>query len=283
MSVNLSNAAVTQFEAEVKHAYQSAGGALRNTVRVRDIGGAKTATFNKMGAGLASARGAVHTPIPLMNVSHTPVSITTANYTASELTDIFSNNQIMFDEKEELVQTIAGALKRREDQLIIDALVASSTTLTVAKNISGANANMTIDAIRESAKLLDGQNVPKEDRTLLMHASGLHALLGDNQATSADFMNVQALIKGDLNTFYGFNIISLGDYDEGGLPVDGIPDRTNFAYHKQAMALALNMDVKVTVDWSEAYGAWRTTGYLSANAGAIDALGIVDITTQDNL
>lgn len=282
MSIQLPNAAAIQFEAEVKHAFQGMGGDLENTVRVKSLVNAKTHTFNVMGKGLAAERGALHTEIPLMNVSHTPVTVTTKNYTAAEMTDIFSNEQTPVDERLELAQTIAQALKRRQDQLIIDALEASGTAIDIAKNVSGANANLTVDAIRAAARELDDNNVPDGDRTLVVSPSALHALLGNTEATSSDFMNVKALTTGDLDTFYGFKIIKIGKREEGGLPLSGT-ERTLFAYHKSAVGLAVNMEPKVTVNWDDPRGAWRTTGYLSANAVAIDNEGIGKITVDEAL
>lgn len=280
MSIQLPNLVATQFEAEVHHEYQSGGSMLRNTVRLKNVQNAKTHTFNVMGAGEAQERTAIQTPIPLMNVTHQPVTVTMKNYTASELTDIFTNEQVPVDERMELAKTIANAFSRREDQLIIDALNAASATNTVANNISGSADNLTLAAIREAAKLLDDDNVPDSERTIIVSPSGLHHLLEDTEVTSADFNNVKALVAGDLDTFYGFKFIKIGSRPEGGLPLSGT-DRTCFAYHKSAVGLGLNMAPKIMIDWDQQFGAWRVTGFLSANAVVIDETGMVDIATSE--
>ena len=279
MSIAMQDVLAKQFSAEVKHKFQEKG-VLRDTVRIRNIKGAKSVQFNLMGRGVAAERGAIQTPIPLMNVSHAPVVATVKDFTASELTDVFLSNQVNFDERAELVDTIANALGRRLDQVIIDALVAANLSKTVAKDISGSEDNLTIAAIRAAAEQLDNDGVPDGDRTLVISPSGLHYLLKDNQASSADFNSVRALVRGDLNTFYGFNIKKIGSREEGGLPL-ATNDRTNFAYHREAIGLALNMDVSVRIDFDEQYGAHRVTGYLSAGAAVVDALGAVKITTSE--
>lgn len=279
MSVELSNVLATQFVQEVKHKFQSSG-TLRDTVRMRDALGAKTVQFNLMGRGKAAERGAIHTPIPVMNVSHDPITVSVKDYTASELTDLFKGNQVQFDEKAELVSTITSAMGRRLDQIIIDALDGASLAKSIAKNVSGADANLTISAIRKAAELLDNDGVPDSERTLVITPSGLHKLLEDNQASSADFNSVKALVKGDLDSFYGFNIRKIGTRDEGGLPLSG-SDRTCFAYHRSAIGLAMNTDVNVRIDWDEQFGAHRVTGFLSAGAGVIDATGAVQIATSE--
>lgn len=279
MSIHLPSVGQTQFVSEVKHKFQEMG-KLRNSVRYRDAKGVKTVQFAVMGRGIAAERNSIQTPIPVMNVEQTPVTVSVKNYTASELTDIFFNNQAGFDERSELVETIANALGRRLDQLVIESLAGASLTKAVAKNVSGANANMTLAALRKTAELMDKDGVPDAERTLVLNPSGLHALLAAAEVGSADYNNVKALVRGDLDTFYGFNIIKIGDRDEGGLPKSGT-DRSNFAYHKSAIGLAVNMDVDVRIDWDEQYGAHRVTGFLSAGAGIIDAAGAVKITTQE--
>lgn len=281
MSINLSDVLATQFSAEIKHRFDSQG-VLRQTVRQRDASGAKSVQFNLMGRGMAAERTGYQTPIPVMNVTYTPVTISVSNYTASELTDIFLGNQVKFDERAELVETISGALGRRIDQLIINSMAGATLPKTVADDVSGETANLTVAAIRSAAELMDADGVPDGDRFLAVHPSGLHSLLSDSQATSVDFNNVKALVRGDLDTFYGFQIRKIGNRDEGGLPLDTQTRvRTNFAYHRQAIGLAVNLDVNVRIDWDEQYGAHRVTGFLSAGAGVIDDLGVVSIATSE--
>lgn len=281
MSINLSDVLATQFSAEIKHRFDSQG-VLRQTVRQRDASGAKSVQFNLMGRGMAAERTGYQTPIPVMNVTYTPVTISVSNYTASELTDIFLGNQVKFDERAELVETISGALGRRIDQLIINSMAGATLPKTVADDVSGETANLTVAAIRSAAELMDADGVPDGDRFLAVHPSGLHSLLSDSQATSVDFNNVKALVRGDLDTFYGFQIRKIGNRDEGGLPLDiATHVRTNFAYHRQAIGLAVNLDVNVRIDWDEQYGAHRVTGFLSAGAGVIDDLGVVSIATSE--
>lgn len=279
MSVNLTNVQATQFAAEVKHKFQEKG-SLRETVRQREARGAKTVQFNLMGRGQAAERTTIHTEIPVMGISHTPVTVDVKNYTAAELTDIFLNNQVPFDERLELIDTISGALSRRLDQVIIDAMGGFSATKTVANDVSGVVSDMTVDAIRAAAKFLDEDGVPDGDRTLVISPSGLHSLLESTEASSIDFNNVKALVRGDLDTFYGFQIKKIGTREEGGLPLL-TGTRTSFAYHKSAIGLAVNMEPNIRVDWDEQYGAHRVTGFLSAGAGVIDGAGLVDITTAE--
>lgn len=281
MSLELSDHAVTLFEAEVHHTFQPMVQDFRQFVRVKNCQGAKTVQFPVIGKGLATERTNFHTPLPVMNLTHTPVTVSVKNFTASELTDIFLNAQVNFDERQELVKSITMALQRRLLQLVIDALVAPTITKTVAKNFSGANDNLNLPMVSRSANLLDNDGVDKEGRTFLCHTNGIHHFARETQVSSADYNTMQVLMKGGVDNFYGFKFLPVPNMDEGGLPI-ATNDRTNFAFHKNAVGLAINMEPKVTIDWSADYGAHRVTGYLSANAVVIDQTGVVEITTDES-
>jgi hypothetical protein len=77
------------------------------------------------------------------------------------------------------------------DQLVIDALNASATTLTVATTIGGAGTNMNIEKLIEAKKLLDANNVPSEGRCMIIHANNLAGMLGETEITSSRLCNCQ--------------------------------------------------------------------------------------------
>ena len=137
-----------------------------------------------------------------------------SDYIAAEYSDIFHQSHVNFDERRELVQVVSKAIARRMDQLCIDALNAASSPSTVATSVGGSASNMNIDKLRAAAKALNDNNVPAEGRHLLMHSSQLDALLGETETTSSDFATVKALVRGEINQFMGFNIITMGDRDE---------------------------------------------------------------------
>jgi hypothetical protein len=282
MTIQIGNSAVTGFEPLVHQVYQEMGGKLRSCVRVKNVKGEKTHKFPVMGKGTAELRGAMHSDVTPMNLTHAPVSVSVSEYVAADYTDIFKSNQVNFDEKLEVAKSIAMALTRREDQIILNALDAASSSLTVADTISGSADNLTLAALRESARLLDGQGVPSGDRVIVVHPDGLHHLLADTTVTSDDFNTVKALVNGDLDTFYGFKFVKIADMAEGGLPVPSSNHRTNYAWHKSAMGLVVNMEPKIEINYIPEKLAWLITGTLAAGAVAIDATGIVEITNDES-
>jgi hypothetical protein len=280
MSNTLSAAAIASFDAEVKHAYQGAG-KLRPTVRLRTGIVGSTHRFPNMGKGTATVR-VPQTDVVPMNIAHTNQTATLEDWNAPEYTDIFQQAKVNFDEQSELAKTIAGAIGRREDQLILDALDAASTTLTVSDDIGGTNTGMNTAKLRRAKKLLDDQGVEsgKGTRSFVISAEGLEQLLGTTEATSSDFAMVKSLVDGEISYWLGFDFTMIETRSEGGLPKVSTA-RTSYAYAKSAIGLAVGIDFRTEVNYIPHKTSWLANGLFSAGSVAIDALGIVEVATVE--
>ncbi|HEY7804094.1 MAG TPA: phage capsid protein [Orrella sp.] len=279
MAVQISNAFVTLFDSEVKQAYQGQR-LLAGITRERTGVEGSTVKFPKIGKGSATIR-VPQTDVTPLNVSYSQVTATMEDYIAAEYSDIFNQQKVNFNERQELVQVVSGAIARRMDQIVLDALAASSTSNTVGNDIGGTDSNLNIEKLREAKKLLDANNVPMEGRSILIHANSLSSLLGETEVTSADFNTVRALVTGDINTFMGFRFVTFGDRDEGGLPIDGSSDRTLYAFHRDALGLGIGMNQTSRVDYIAEKTSFLVASMFSAGAVAIDDEGIVKITCRE--
>jgi len=279
MAQQLSTAFVTLFDAEVKQAYQGTA-VLRPAIRVRSGVEGSSYKFPKIGKGVAQVR-IPQTDVTPLNVSYGQVTATLSDYIAAEYSDIFSQAKVNFDERSELVKVVASAVGRRQDQLILDALVAASTSNTVASSVGGANTNMNLDKLLAAKKALDAKNVPMDNRHIIIHANNLAGMLGETKVTSSDFNTVKALVNGELNTFLGFTFHVLGDRDEGGLPLSS-GDRKVYAFHRDAIGMAEGIAPKTEINYIPEKTSWLVTSLFSAGAVAIDAEGIVEITCDEN-
>jgi len=280
MSVSLSNAFVTLFDAEVKQAYQGKA-QLVGAVRARRGVEGSTVKFPKVGRGVATPRIA-QTDVTPLNVGFSQVTLTLADWNAAEYSDIFSQAKVNFDERQELVQVVATAMGRRQDQMILDALAASSTSLTVGNDIGGTDTNLNVAKLREAKRLMDKNNVPMDNRHIVIHANGLSSLLSETSVTSSDFNTVKALVQGDINTFLGFQFHVLGDRSEGGLAIDGSNDRTCFAFHRDAVGYGEGIGMRTEINYIPEKTSWLVNEVFSAGAIAIDAEGIVSLTCRES-
>lgn len=280
MAQAVSNAFVQLFDAEVKQAYQ-ASRALAGLTRERNNVEGSSIKFPKIGVGSATLR-VPQTDVTPMNVSYSQVTCTLQDWNAAEYSDIFHQAKINFDERRELVQVVSNAIGRRMDQLVLDALSGSSTSLTVSNDIGGTDSGLNVAKLRRAKALMDKGNVPAEGRTMIIHANGLEALLGETAITSADYNSVKALTSGEVNTFLGFKFVTIGDRSEGGLAIDGSLDRTCFAFHRDAIGFAVGMAMKSEINYIPEKTSYLVNGMFSAGAINIDDGGIVKITTRES-
>ena len=280
MAVSLSNAFVTLFDAEVKQAYQASAMLVPAVRQRRGVEGC-TVKFPKVGKGAATLRIA-QTDITPLNVGFSSVTCTLQDWNAAEYSDIFSQAKVNFDERSELVKVVASAMGRRQDQLILDALAGSGTSLTVSNDIGASDSNMNIAKLREAKRLMDKNNVPPDNRNIIIHANGLANLLSETTVTSSDFNTVKALVQGELNTYMGFKFHVLGDRAEGGLAIDSSLDRVCFAFHRDALGYAEGIGMRTEINYIAEKTSWLVNEVFSAGAITIDAEGIVQITCRES-
>lgn len=279
MSTTLNAAAIASFDSEVKHAYQDMG-KLKDTTRVRSGVTGSTHRFPKLSKGTATRRTPQADIVP-MNLQHTNATVTLEDWNAAEYTDVFDEAKTNISERSELASTIAKAISRREDQLIIDALDATGTTLSVASSVGGAGTDLNVTKLRRIGRLL-GDNGVGEDEDICFVGSYFQkeGLLGETEVTSADYNSVRALVNGEVNTFLNMHYKWIASRSEGGLDKTG-NDRTCFAYAKSAIGHAVGMEQRMEINYIPTKTSWLANMLFSAGSIEIDAGGVVDVTCQE--
>lgn len=279
MSKSLSSVAVEDFDSMVHQEFQGAA-ELEGTVTMRDNVVADTYNFRRIGRGVANQKATSDDVTP-MDVAHAKQIATLENWLAPEFTDIFDQAEVNFDEKLELAQVIAKALGRRQDQLVIDALDASTPETTdVDTNVGGAATGLNKAKVLRAASELNANGVPRTDRKRFaaVSAQGLEGLLNTLEVTSSDFVTVQGLIAGDIEFWMGFHFRLIDDRsaEEGGLTKAGaIVD--SWFWHMDAMGMARGIPITTEVNYIAQKTSWLSNGFLKAGAVNRDPKGLVKV------
>lgn len=280
MSKFLTNAAVIAFDNEVKHEYQEAKLRAAVTNRMGVVG--ESYKFTRMGKGLANQKATAADVTP-MDISHDRQTAVMTNWNAPEYTDIFDQQEVNFDERQELATTIASAIGRREDQIVIDAMNAVTFAATNDQNPDtgrvfdvSATANFSLDLLRSASSHLNDIEAEMGQRHVAMKAAALEQLLKDEEVTSSDYNVIKALVNGDVDTYMGFKFHIIGTRAEGGLP--GVTtDEIAFAWHTPSVGLAIGLDMKTSIDWIAQKTAWLCNGMFKAGAVAREPQGIIKL------
>lgn len=276
MSRYLNEVAVTQFDTATKHEYQAMG-SLRGCFRTRTGVTGDTATFNKMGSGIAHERGAPSADVVPMGVGHSYEEATLKNYEAPEYTDLFGKQDVLIDEVNELATTTKGAIGRLRDQLAIDQMAAAPIADLLGGALQGsAIAQMSLATLITLRELMDDEEIPDEDRFIAMTPAGFSGLLNEVKVTSADYASIKALEQGEIHKFMRFNFKRIGSKRaEGGLALVSAGVQSAYAWDAQAVGEAIGIDQDTSVEWSVDKQSWLSMGKFKGGACVADPKGLI--------
>ena len=270
MSTSISTAFIKQFEAEVHMAYQRMGSKLMNTVRqTKNVKGSQ-ARFQKVGKGTAVTKNR-HAEVPTMDISHSTVDVTLADFYASDYVDTLDELKTNIDERQVLAQSAAAALGRQTDQLIIDVLDAG----TNSANIAHGSAALTLAKALTTYETFGEADVPDDgQRYFVVSPAGWADLLQLDQFSRAEYVG-----EGELPYAGGMTAkrwLGFLFFTHSGLTLSSTT-RDCHAYHKSAIGLATGADVKTEVNYVPEKVSHLTTSMMSMQAVAIDPEGFMQI------
>ena len=149
MASTITNAFITQFEAEVHMAYQRMGAKLKSLVRTVNGVNGSTVKFQKLAKGTATTK-ARHAEVVAMNSVHSNVTATLADYYAADYIDKLDELKVNIDERGVLARNAAYALGRKTDAVIVAVLDAATS---IAANINSSATGMPL--IKEQNMLME--------------------------------------------------------------------------------------------------------------------------------
>jgi hypothetical protein len=146
-------------------------------------------------------------------------AVTRRKFFRAELFDEEDDDKVLraIQPESALLQTWMAALGRKKDDLLYEALMGTAltgkdgTTSTAfdatPQTVTDANA-LTSLKLRAAKAILDAADIPAEGRICAVHPIQLQQLLGDPNATSADFVIIRALVDGTTDYFMGMTFIT---------------------------------------------------------------------------
>jgi hypothetical protein len=270
MSQTLSNVEQTLFDSLVKAEYQSSGHLLRDTVRTRhDVIGA-TVDFRKVDEVIA-VQTAYLAAVTIQDPGYSKVTATLLKYTAPTAVDEVQEITVNFDTRMENAMLVAKALGRRSDQILIDAFDANP-----GDTIVNGGTNFNYAKFIQIQEFFDDNAVPLEERYVAMSAANKRSLMNDDQFVSSFYTDIRAIDRGEATKYLGFNLITIPQMTEGGLPLAG-DIQTAFAWHKMSTGMAVGKNFRTEINYVPQNTSWLINGIFSAGAVVIDNRGVLAI------
>ena len=265
MANTIDQAFIKQFETEVHMAYQRMGSKLRNTVRTTNVTGS-TARFQVIGKGTTSTKSRNGNVTP-MELAHTNVEVTMADFYASEYMDKLDELKININERQAVAQSAAAALGRKTDEILITAMDAGAN----ATQIGATGSAVSKADLLSLFETLGNADVPEDgQRYLAMSPSGFADLFNINEFASSDYVGPQNLpFAGGMTMkeFLGFKIFS----------TSAVAGGKNFSYHTSSVGLGVNADVQTEVNYIAEKVSHLATSMMSMGAVVIDSDGIYEV------
>ena len=264
MASSITNAFITQFEAEVHMAYQRMGSKLKNLVRTVNGVNGSTVKFQKVAKGTANTK-ARHAEVVAMDLAHTAVSATLTDYYAADYVDKLDELKINIDERQVVAQSAAYALGRKTDEVLIAVLDAATS---IAANVSSSATGMTLIKAKNMMEVFNGNDVPDDNqRYWAVGPKQWSDLLSVDQFSRVEYVGPSDLPFPNGMTakrWMGFLF-----FVHSGLSTSG-SDRLNLAFHKSAIGLGIGSDVRTEVNYIPEKVSHLITSMISLGSVAID-------------
>jgi hypothetical protein len=264
MSKYLHSAAQQEFDAEVRHVAQGMG-TLVDTTAIRAGVTGDSYNFRRMGRGVAQQK-ASQADVSPADLTHLKTLCYLYNWYAEEYTDIFDEVEVNFDEKTELAKSLALMIRRRKDQIILDA-IAAPTFGTTGVNADdpdigfyydvSATKNFDITCLHRLVQHY--QELENEDKIhIAVRPAAVQALLQSAKVGSEDYNSIKPLVNGDLtNDYMGLIWHKIGNREEGGIAMSGT-DGLAFTWTESSVGCAVGIDMRTEVNYIPQKTSWLT-------------------------
>lgn len=222
MSAQITEAHVLQFSNNVYTLSQQKGSKLENAVRKETINGKKK-SFERVGAVSAQKKLGRHAPTPAMDTPHSRRWISMEDYQHNDFVDQTDLIRMLIDPSSDYAMAAVWAMGRTKDDVLIaaafddaeygeegKAFIAHPNSQKYAANNGAAFTNLNVKTLRALRRMFSTQEVDESiPKYLAVSSAQIEAMLGQTEVTSSDYNSVKALVQGDVNTFMGFNFISI--------------------------------------------------------------------------
>ena len=281
MSTQITTSFVSQYSSNIQALVQQKGSKLRDLVGYESVRG-KNMFIDQIGQVAAVKKTTRHADTPQSDTPHKRRQLSLETYHWADLIDNDDKVRMLIDPTSEYANAAAWAMGRAIDESIVDAVLGSARTgekgdvkvaLPTKQKIAHGSAGFTFDKLREAKRVMDANDVPSEDRFIVLTADQLDNLLSETKVTSADYAAAKALVRGELETFMGFRFVQVnGKRSDGSLIVPSFADSTKtirqcFAFHKAGVKLGIGQDIvgKITERDDKCYA---TQVYYEMSIGA---------------
>lgn len=292
MSINIDTAFVQQFRSELAVLAAQMQSRLRATVIAETVTGT-AAWYDQIGHVEAQELTTRNANTDITDVPFSRRLIHVKNFAVHELIDRLDERKMLAGPVPKVAQVLMAAMNRTMDREILAGLLGTAQTgpngatpvnLAHTVNVNSwkygagsGNAGLTVTKLIEAKEILDGNEVDGDEamaeRFLVCTSKQIADLLSTTEATSSDFAEIKALVRGEIDMFMGFKFIRTQL-----VPTDGSTYRRVLAYQRAGGYLALNEDVTGDIGpRRDKNNATQASCFAAFGAARVDEKRVVEI------
>ena len=268
---------------------------LRGWARTEDNVKGESVSFDRIGMVEMAIKPSQNAPTPNMDPQHSRRWATLAPYFANIYLDRSIKPTLITDPTSDYVKALSAAIGRQWDRFILAAAIGTATTgpigpggdathsgsetwpvtdrKTTSHRIASAGVGLTITKLRQAKNILDALMVGS-DRVFVWDSFGQENLLATTEVTSADYNTVKALVKGDVNTFLGFDF-QMVDSDLMTVAASVV---SGIAMERGAVGLGIGEDKTIRIsERADLSYSWQIYGELMGGAVRRDGERVVEV------
>jgi len=266
MSFQVPTHFVQAYSTNVEMLLQQRGGKLLSTVSQGSYTGKGAKAVEQVGPVKPVKNLSRHADTPLISTPADSRWVFPNDYEWADLIDDQDKLRMLIDPQSAYVMNAVNAMRRAQDDEILQAFFATSATgengttsiafpagQIVGVNVGGANSNMNVAKLRAAKRLFMSAGVDLEYEKLFtaITAADHDGLLNEIQVTSLDYNNKPTLVEGKVTSFMGFNFVPVefsdaSAYDAAATLVSGAT-RLVPAWASGAMHLGMWNDITTRV------------------------------------
>ena len=173
----------------------------------------------------------------------------------SRLIEDITSVQALASMRKFYTQDAGYALASKVDSDLVATAIANFSTVghstdtgLVVPAVSGAAGDFSDAAFRDAIQILDDQDVPMDNRKLVIPPAARNQIMGIDRYVSSDFVNGKGVVNGKIGELYGINV-----YISTNLPANADGEKPCLLFHTDALVIAEQMGVRTQTQYKQEY------------------------------
>ena len=189
------------------------------------------------------------------NTEKDKVIVVDQHWEYSKLIEDIVEKQALSSLRRFYTQDAGYALATRVDTDLISAALDGWTskghmtdTGLVVPAVEGSAGDFSDQAFRDGIQILDDNNVPMDNRKLVIPPAARNHIMGIDRYVSSDFVNGRGVVNGKIGELYGVDV-----YVSTNLPANSSNEKPCLLFHTDALVIAEQMGIRTQTQYKQEY------------------------------